>query len=72
MKVAYPARAGVSAERTTNAPLAPIGTIGAFLTDWVFIRPSTSVRKSSLRFDQRRPPRATAPLRTWIPSTSSE
>ena len=46
---------------TTKPPLAPTGTITAFLTVWAFISPSTSVRKSSRRSDQRMPPRATSP-----------
>lgn len=62
----------MSALRNTKAPLAPPGTMGAFLTACVFINPSTSVRKSSGRFDQRSPPRAIAPLRRWMPSTVSE
>ena len=36
-----------------EAALAPTGTITAFLTICAFIRPSTSVRKSSRRSDQR-------------------
>ena len=38
-----------------EAPFAPTGTISAFLTIWAFIRPRTSVRKSSRRSDQRMP-----------------
>ena len=54
---------------TTKPPLAPTGTITAFLTICAFIRPRTSVRKSSRRSDQRRPPRATLPPRRCTPST---
>jgi len=57
---------------TTKPPFAPTGTITAFLTIWAFISPSTSVRKSSLRSDQRRPPRATGPPRRWTASTRGE
>ena len=57
---------------TTKPPLEPTGTITAFFTIWVFIRPSTSVRKSSRRSDQRMPPRATCPKRRWMPSTRGE
>ena len=57
---------------TTNPPLAPTGTIMVFLTVWAFISPSTSVRKSSRRSDQRRPPRATLPPLRWTPSTRGE
>ena len=39
-------------------PLAPDGTITAFLTSCARTRPSTSVRKSCARSDQRMPPRA--------------
>ena len=46
---------------TTNPPLAPVGTITAFLTVCALTSPSTSVRKSSRRSDQRIPPRATGP-----------
>ena len=57
---------------TTNPPFAPTGTISAFLTICAFIRPSTSVRKSSGRSDQRRPPRATLPPRRWTASSRGE
>ena len=40
-------------------PFAPTGTITVFFTICALTRPSTSVRKSSRRSDQRRPPRAT-------------
>ena len=40
-----------------------------FFTICALTSPSTSVRKSSRRSDQRRPPRATAPKRRWEPST---
>ncbi len=56
----------------TNPPLAPTGTMTVFLTICALTRPSTSVRKSSLRSDQRRPPRATLPNRRWTPSTRGE
>jgi len=46
---------------TTKPPLAPTGTMTTFFTICAFIRPSTSVRKSSMRSDQRMPPRATGP-----------
>ncbi len=57
---------------TTNPPLEPTGTISAFLTICAFIRPRTSVRKSSRRSDQRKPPRATLPPRRCTPSTRGE
>ena len=56
----------------TNPPLEPTGTITVFLTIWALTRPSTSVRKSSGRSDQRRPPRATLPPRRWMPSKRGE
>ena len=40
----------------TKPPLAPTGTITAFFTSWALTRPRISVRKSSGRSDQRRPP----------------
>src|SRR2546426_554678 len=43
-----------------------------FLTIWVFMRPNTSVRKSSWRSLQRMPPRATPPPRRGIPSRRRE
>ncbi len=43
-----------------------------FFTIWAFTSPSTSVRKSSGRSDQRRPPRATLPPRRWMPSKRGE
>ena len=52
---------------TTKPPFEPIGTMTAFLTICAFIRPRISVRKSSLRSDQRMPPRATLPPRRWTP-----
>ena len=57
---------------TTKPPFAPAGTITAFLTRWAFIKPSTSVRKSSRRSDQRMPPRATLPDRKCTASTRGE
>src|SRR6185437_2630950 len=56
----------------TKPPLAPTGTITVFLTFCAFIRPRTSVRKSSRRSDQRMPPRATCPMRRCTPSTRGE
>ena len=56
----------------TNPPFDPTGTITAFFTCWALASPSTSVRKSSRRSDQRMPPRATAPLRRCTPSTRGE
>ena len=56
----------------TKPPLDPTGTITMFLTIWAFISPSTSVRKSSGRSDQRRPPRDTLPPRRWMPSKRVE
>ena len=50
---------GVCGDLTTKPPLAPSGTITVFLTCWAFIKPNTSVRKSSRLSDQRIPPRAT-------------
>ena len=44
---------------TTKPPLAPTGTMTVFFTCCAFMSPSTSVRKSSRRSDQRMPPRAT-------------
>ena len=57
---------------TTNPPLAPTGTMTAFLTACALTRPRISVRKSSRRSDQRRPPRATNPNRRCTPSTRGE
>jgi len=56
----------------TKPPLAPTGTITAFFTVCAFIRPSTSVRKSSRRSDQRMPPLATLPPRRCTASTLGE
>ena len=56
----------------TKPPLDPSGTMMAFFTFWAFIRPRTSVRKSSRRSDQRIPPRDTLPARRWIASISVE
>ena len=56
----------------TKPPFAPVGTITVFLTTCAFMRPSTSVLKSSRLSDQRSPPRATAPPRRCTPSTSGE
>ena len=53
---------------TTNPPFDPTGTMTAFLTVCAFISPRISVRKSSLRSDQRMPPRATLPARMCTPS----
>ena len=53
-------------------PFAPTGTITVFFTICALTRPSTSVRKSSRRSDQRRPPRATEPNRRCTPSTRGE
>ena len=47
----------------TKPPLAPTGTITAFLTCCALTRPRISVRKSCGRSDQRNPPRATLPKR---------
>src|ERR1043165_2440756 len=44
----------------------------AFFTIWVFMRPRTSVRKSSWRSLQRMPPRATLPPRRWMPPSLPE
>ncbi len=57
---------------TTKPPLAPTGTMTAFLTICALTRPSTSVRKSSRRSDQRSPPRATGPKRRCTPSTRGQ
>ncbi len=55
---------GIGSRRlTTKPPLAPVGTITAFLTICAFISPSTSVRKSSRRSLHRNPPRAIGPPR---------
>ena len=43
-----------------------------FFTIWAFIKPRTSVRKSSGRSDQRKPPRATLPPRMCTPSKRGE
>ncbi len=56
----------------TKPPLAPTGTMTAFFTCCALTRPSTSVRKSCGRSDQRRPPRATGPKRRCTPSTCGE
>ena len=53
-------------------PFAPTGTITVFFTICALTRPSTSVRKSSRRSDQRSPPRATGPNRRCTPSTRGE
>ena len=55
-----------------NPPLAPTGTMTAFLTSCAFTRPRISVRKSSRRSLQRRPPLATRPKRRCTPSTRGE
>ena len=44
----------------------------AFFTSCALTRPSTSVRKSSGRSDQRSPPRATAPNRRCTASNRGE
>ncbi len=82
MKVLYEAMPSASqASRSTDGsgsclatkpPLAPTGTMTVFLTIWALTRPRISVRKSSRRSDQRRPPRATLPKRRWTPSTRGE
>ena len=56
----------------TNPPLAPEGTMTAFLTVCAFINPRISTRKSSGRSDQRMPPRATLELRKCTPSNRGE
>ena len=53
-------------------PLAPTGTMTAFFTACALTRPRISVRKSSRRSDQRRPPRATGPNLRCTPSTRGE
>jgi len=63
---------GEGARLSTKPPFAPTGTITAFFTACAFTRPSTSVRKSSRRSDQRRPPRATGPNRRCTPSNRGE
>src|SRR4028119_2054306 len=45
----------------TKPPLAPVGTMTAFLTICALTRPSPSVRKASRRALQRRAPRARGP-----------
>ena len=57
---------------TTKPPFAPTGTMTAFFTICALTSPSTSVRKSSRRSDQRSPPRATGPKRRCTPSTRGE
>ena len=64
--------AGSGSRLGKKPPLAPVGTMSAFFTIWALTSPSTSVRKSSRRSDQRRPPRATEPNRRWTPSTTGE
>src|SRR5207302_2865335 len=56
----------------TKPPLAPEGTMTAFLTSCAFTSPRTSVRKSSSRSDQRSPPRATRPKRRCTASSLGE
>ena len=56
----------------TKPPLAPTGTMTAFLTCCAFTSPRISVRKSCGRSDQRMPPRATLPKRMCTPSTRGE
>ncbi len=63
---------GVGGRFTTKPPFAPTGTITAFFTACALTRPRISVRKSSRRSDQRRPPRATEPNRRCTPSTHGE
>ena len=58
--------------RHTKPPLAPVGTMLAFLSTWARTRPSTSVRRSSWRSLQRMPPRAIRPARRCMPSTRGE
>ncbi len=67
-----PRRGPAGRRRGTKPPLAPTGTITVFLTFCAFISPRISVRKSSRRSDQRRPPRATRPIRRCTPSTRGE
>jgi hypothetical protein len=62
-------RRGIGRRLAKKPPLAPTGTMTVFLTICALTRPSTSVRKSSRRSDQRRPPRATGPKRRCTPST---
>ena len=57
---------------TTKPPLEPTGTMTAFFTICALTSPSTSVRKSSRRSLQRRPPRATRPNRRCTPDTRGE
>jgi hypothetical protein len=57
---------------TTNPPFDPTGTMTTFFTICAFISPRTSVRKSSIRSDQRIPPRATLPPRRCTPSIRGE
>ncbi|CAM5621676.1 hypothetical protein SALBM217S_02895 [Streptomyces griseoloalbus] len=64
--------AGSGSCLATNPPLAPTGTMAVFFTICALTRPRISVRKSSRRSDQRRPPRATLPKRRCTPSTRGE
>ena len=57
------ARAAGGSRFGTKPPLAPTGTMTAFLTFCALTRPRISVRKSCGRSDQRMPPRATLPKR---------
>ena len=57
---------------STKPPLLPTGTMTVFFTICALTRPSTSVRKSSGRSDQRSPPRATLPPRRCTPSKRVE
>src|SRR6478735_8834886 len=56
----------------TKPPFEPTGTMTVFFTICALTRPSTSVRKSSGRSDQRNPPRATRPPRRCTPSKRVE
>ena len=53
---------------TMKPPFAPVGTMTAFFTVCVFMRPRISLRRSSGRSLYRMPPRATLPARRWSPS----
>ncbi len=63
---------GDGARFSTKPPFDPTGTITVFFTICALTRPRTSVRKSSGRSDQRKPPRATLPPRKCTPSKRGE
>ncbi len=63
---------GGGAFLSTKPPFEPTGTMTVFFTICAFTSPSTSVRKSSGRSDQRSPPRATRPPRRCTPSKRVE